>query len=472
MKKYIKNIILATFSISLLVGCQTELDTFNDNPNDPSTSNPSLLIAAMELGTFQTHSSGLMRNAGIFTQHLQGTNVGQLGAIGKYIVNEGAVNNEWNLIYGTTLMNGHILNRDFAENFPYYNGIGQVLTAINLGYATDMWGDVPYDEAFLAAEGNQTPKYNTQQEIYERLQTILDKAIVNLSKPVASNEELPGKDDFIFNGSATQWIKVARVLKARYALRLTSVDANAAQKALDYVTAAGMTSNNDDANTYFIGEQNSLNQWYSFENDRSTYLRMGKYFVDYLVTNNDPRLPFMVDIDENLGYSGNAPEDDETVETSYIGGFLSSYNEDPNGQRGFASHDWQIGIVTYAEAKFIEAEAKARLGQTGVQAALQQAVTASVTKITGVAPSGTFLANATTTFDIANIIQQKYIALFLTMEPYNDYRRTGFPALIPNQNSDTKTIAVRLPTPSDERQYNRNATVVSNVTTKLWWDAN
>ncbi|HEX8016131.1 MAG TPA: SusD/RagB family nutrient-binding outer membrane lipoprotein, partial [Flavobacterium sp.] len=145
---------------------------------------------------------------------------------------------------------------------------------------------------------------------------------------------------------------------------------------------------------------------------------------------------------------------------------------DPNGQRGFASHDWQIGIVTYAEAKFIEAEAKARLGQTGVQAALQQAVTASVTKITGVAPSGTFLANATTTFDIANIIQQKYIALFLTMEPYNDYRRTGFPALIPNQNSDTKTIAVRLPTPSDERQYNRNATVVSNVTTKLWWDAN
>ncbi|MNR57213.1 hypothetical protein D3C85_1779400 [compost metagenome] len=56
------------------------------------------------------------------------------------------------------------------------------------------------------------------------------------------------------------------------------------------------------------------------------------------------------------------------------------------------------------------------------------------------------------------------------MEPYNDYRRTGFPALIPNQNSNTKLIPVRLPIPSDERQYNPNATVVSNVTSHLWWD--
>jgi hypothetical protein len=468
MKKYIKNIILGAFSASLLVSCQAELDDFNNNPNDPATSNPSLLIAAMEVSTFQTHSSGLMRNSGIFTQHLQGTNIGQLGAIGLYIVNEGDVNNEWNTLYQVTLMNGHILNRDFAVNYPYYNGIGQVLTALNLGYATDMWGDVPYDEAFLAAEGNKTPKYNTQQEIYTRLQTILDQAIVNLSKPLASNEEVPGSDDYIFGGNVSKWIKVANVLKARYALRLTAVDANAAQKALDYITAAGMTSNADDANTHFLDKPNSWNQWYAFEDNRTNYLKMGKYFVDNLVNNNDPRLPFMVGEDSDGMYSGNAPEDDDSVGTSYIAGY--AYPDE--GHIGFATKDWQIGIVTYAEAKFIEAEAKARLGQPGVQTALQQAVTASVTKITGVAPSGTFLANATATFDIANIIQQKYIALFLTMEPYNDYRRTGFPALVPNQNSDTKVIPVRLPTPSDERQYNPNATVVSNVTTKLWWDAN
>lgn len=469
MKKYIKNIILAAFSTSLLVGCQTELDTFNQNPNNPSTSNPSLLIAAMELGTFQASSSGVMRYAGIFTQQLQGTNLGQMGAVSLYTVSEGDVNNEWNLLYGNNLMNGHILNRDFAKFYPWYNGIGQVLTAINLGYATDMWGDVPYDDAFLAAEGNKTPKYNTQQEIYTRLQSTLDQAIVNLSKPAASNEEVPSDDDFIFKGDTDKWIKVAYVLKARYALRLTQVEGStvAAQKALDYITKANMTSNADNANTFFYGDANSLNQWYAFNVQRRNYVKMGKYFVDHV--KNDPRLTFMVGKDDSNGYSGNAPEDDNTLTTSYISGFKRPATKFKDTETGFASPDWQIGIVTYAEAKFIEAEAKARLGQPALTA-LQQAVTASVTSVTGAAPTPAFLATATATSDIANIIQQKYIALFLTMEPYNDYRRTGFPALIPNQKSDTKVIPVRLPTPSDERQYNANATVVSNVTSKIWWD--
>ncbi|MBS7231991.1 SusD/RagB family nutrient-binding outer membrane lipoprotein [Flavobacterium psychroterrae] len=466
MKKYIKSIILAAFSISLLTGCQTELDDFNDNPNNPSTSNPSLLVAAMEVSTFQTHTSGLTRNAGIFTQHLAGTNVGQMGEIARYIVTEQDVNNEWNTLYQTTLMNGHILNRDFAKDYPWYNGIGQVLTALNLGYATDMWGDIPYDEAFLAAEGNKNPKYNTQQEIYERIQTLLDKAIVNLSQPEDSNEEIPEDADFIFNGDTEKWTKVAYVLKARFALRLTNVEGStvAAQKALDYITKADMTANSDDANTYFPGTANSFNQWYAFNVSRANYLKVGKYFVDYLQNNNDPRLSFM--IAKNIPpkgstapaiYIGNSAEDQASTGTSYIGPKYASANS-------------SIGIVTFAEAKFIEAEAKARLGQPSAQVALQEAVTASVTKITGSAPSATFLGTATATFDVANIIQQKYLALFLTMEPYNDYRRTGFPALTPNKNSNTKLIPVRLPTPSDERQYNTNATVVSNVTTKVWWD--
>jgi hypothetical protein len=464
MKKYIKNIILAAFSISLLTGCQTELDEFNDNPNNPITTTPSLLLATMEVSTFATHTSGVIRDAGIFTQHLAGTDVGQMGEIARYVVTEQDVNNEWNNIYSTTLISGYLLNRDFSAKYPYYNGIGQVLTAINLGYATDMWGDVPYDEAFRGEEGNTAPKYNTQEEIYQRLQTILDDAIVNLSKPAASNTSVPGTDDIIFKGNTQKWIKIAYALKARYALRLTLVDTNAAQKALDFITKANLTSNSDDANAIFPGESTSQNQWYAFELERRNYLKTGKYFVDGLINSSDPRLPFMIALNKPTGnptppptYVGNAANDQTSTTTSYIG-------------PGYASVSSSVGIVTYAEAKFIEAEAKARLSQGGVQAALQAAVTASVLKVTGAAPTPAFLASATNTFDIANIIQQKYVALFLTMEPYNDYRRTGFPALVPNQDSNTKTIPVRLPTPSDERQYNPNATVVSNVTSKIWWD--
>lgn len=456
MKKYIKSVILSALSIGLLAGCQTELDNFNENPNNPITTTPSLLLSAMEVSTFSTHTSGLIRNASIFTQQLAGTDVGQMGPIARYIVTENDVTNEWNTIYGTTLMSGHILTRDFATNYPYYNGIGQVLTALNLGYATDMWGDVPYDEAFRAEEGNKTPKYNTQEEIYQRLQSILDQAIVNLKAPEASNLTVPGDDDFIFGGDTQKWVKIAYVLKARYALRLSQVDTGAAQKALDYIQASGITSNADDANTFFPGTANGLNQWYAFNVSRANYLKTGKYFVDYLVNNADPRLAFTIAKNKAGLYVGNSAEDQATTTTSYIGS-------------AFASATSGVGMVSYAEAKFIEAEAKFRLGQNA-QPALQEAVAASVLKVTGTAATPAFLATATATANLANIIQQKYIALFLTMEPFNDYRRTGFPALIPNQASNTKTIPVRLPTPVEERQYNSNATVVSNVTTNVWWD--
>jgi len=456
MKKNIKSLILSVLSIGLLAGCQTELDEFNENPNNPITTTPSLLLSAMEVSTFSTHTGGIIRNSEIFAQHLAGTDIGQMGPISQYIVAENDVTNEWNTIYGTTLMSGHLLTRDFAAQYPYYNGIGQILTALNLGYATDMWGDVPYDEAFNAEGGNKTPKYNTQEEIYERLQSILDEAIVNLRKPESSNLTTPSSDDFIFEGDTQKWIKIAYVLKARYALRLSQVDAGAAQKALDYINASGITSNNDDANTFFPGTANGLNQWYAFNVSRVNYLKTGKYFVDYLKNTNDPRLPFTIAKDKTGNYSGNAAEDQVTISTSYIGS-------------AFASSTSAVGMVTYAEAKFIEAEAKLRLGQNAQQA-FQEGVAASVLKITGTAATTTFLTTSTSTVTLENIIQQKYIALFLTMEPFNDYRRTGFPNLVPNQASNTKTIPVRLPTPDEERQYNSNATVISNVTTPVWWD--
>jgi hypothetical protein len=455
MKKYIKSIILTAVGISLLTSCQTELDTFNENPNSPIITTPTLLLSAMEVSTFSTHTSGLIRTSNIFDQHLAGTSVGQLGDIQRYILTEQDVNNEWNTVYGTTLISGHILSRDFAADYPYYNGIGQVLTALNLGYATDLWGDVPYDEAFRAEEGNKAPKYNTQQEIYARLQTILDDAIVNLKKPAASNISVPKADDFIFGGNTAKWIKVAYVLKARYALRLTQVDTGAAQKALDFVTLSGITIA-DDANAFFPGTSNGQNQWYAFDNSRANYLKTGAFFVNTLKATADPRLPFAIAQDDNGGYTGNAANDLDTTSSSYIGS-------------AYASIDSPVGIVTYAEAKFIEAEAKFRLGQNA-QPALEAAVAASVLKITKTAATPAFLATTTTTVTLANIIQQKYNALFLTMEPYNDFRRTGFPALVPNQSSNTKTIPVRFPTPSDERNYNPNATVVSNVSTNVWWD--
>src|SRR5690606_30921710 len=133
------------------------------------------------------------------------------------------------------------------------------------------------------------------------------------NKPKASNKEVPAKDDYIFGGDVKKWKQIAYVLKARYALRLTNIDNNAAQKALDYINLSGITSNADDMNTFFTEAANETNQWYDFENNRTNYVKMGKTFVDFLKTSNDPRLTFFVaseldDDGEPTGvYSGNTP---------------------------------------------------------------------------------------------------------------------------------------------------------------------
>ncbi len=68
-----------------------------------------------------------------------------------------------------------------------------------------------------------------------------------------------------------------------------------------------------------------------------------------------------------------------------------------------------------------------------------------------------------------DIMLQKGIGLFGTMEPYNDWRRTGLPALTPN---DGNAIPVRFPISDSEILFNSNAPqfTTTTVVTPVWWD--
>ena len=131
-----------------------------------------------------------------------------------------------------------------------------------------------------------------------------------------------------------------------------------------------------------------------------------------------------------------------------------------------------MNIFTFSEIKFIEAEAQFRLGSLPLaQAALQSAVSASLVDVTG-SNNVAFATNAASTVTLQNIITQKYIALFTTFEPYNDWRRTGYPVLTPNQSTQcpVNQIPLRLITPKSERTLNNNATVIEDFYAPVWWD--
>jgi hypothetical protein len=71
---------------------------------------------------------------------------------------------------------------------------------------------------------------------------------------------------------------------------------------------------------------------------------------------------------------------------------------------------------------------------------------------------------------LAKIMNHKYVAMYGQIEAYADWRRTNLPTLTPNANGAVNVIPRRLPTVIDERLYNKNAIVISDIKLPVWWD--
>lgn len=326
-----------------------------------------------------------------------------------------------------------------AENANHYLGITQILQAMNIGLMTDTWEDVPYSQAYLGEE-DFTPIYDTQQELYTELNTLLDEGIANLS---AANTSVfaPSDDDLAYGGDVTRWIKAAYALKARYALHLSAQNAAMAASGALAALTNGMSGNGDDLQLDY--NTVNLNPYHSsVALARST----GNFSIvlsaqlvesmDSLVMTDvfDPRLPIMSD--NRL----------EANDTTYFGGTNGSGGLNSNGAVNadfgvtsyYSTPEAPIFMITYAEQKFIEAEAEfITNGGTTTSVGTSQAaydayiagITAHMDKL-GVASAARdkYLANAKvdvtpSALTLAMIMTEKMKATFLNPEAWVDLRR-------------------------------------------------
>ncbi|UXP32696.1 SusD/RagB family nutrient-binding outer membrane lipoprotein [Reichenbachiella agarivorans] len=439
-------------------GCDSYFEDYIASPNNPSSATPALMLSSIEIATFASYGGQLARQSSVMTQQMAGTSAGsQSIEIAQYNITELTNENEWNTIYAGAISDGNALISLYGDENPWYAGISKVLLALNFGLATDLWGNIPFDEAGV---GILQPAYESQEVVLGKIQTLLSEAITDLQSPASSNSLFPTTDDFIFEGDVAKWISTAYVLKARYANRLSAIDpTGSATDALSYITSANMTET-DDCNMIFAGGT-ALNQWNDYEASRPSYMRVCETFVDVLTASSDPRLPVLLSKDANGGYSGTPFDDVDVLATSYVGDY-------------YASEDSPIPLVSYVESKFIEAEAQLRLSNASDAAtAYNEAVSASILKITGasdVAYEGVYASETAATITLEKIMNQKWIALFIQVESYSDWRRTGFPVLTPNPDGLVTGIPVRLITPQNERLYNPVAEVYGNLLDPVWWD--
>ncbi len=464
MKK-IRYILLPLVMLGVLAACEKGDNLYTD-PENPLEVTPATQLVSLEVNTFQNVEGDFARIASMYAGQMAGA-TGQYQAFQNYDITEGDFNNLWVQLYSGTMKNARILIAENTAENPYYAGISNILLALNLGVATDLWGDVPYSEAFLAPE-NFTAAYDPQAEVLDTIQQLLDEGIALLSLPASENVDLPGADDLIFRevgpagdwvSRTDRWIKAAWTLKARYANRMSLKDPSGSATAVLGYLAEGMSEPADIMEAKHDGE--SLNQWGAFQSQREGYIVANKFFVDMLAANNDPRLPYYFAEASGGGYAGadlTAEQIDPDVST--IGVFLDATRNFP--------------ILTFFEAKFLAAEAQSRLGQDA-STALNEAIRASVQYASAGADNGASIAIYTAgTATLENIMTEKWKAMFGQIEPYNDFRRTGFPAVPVRPGSAGAIrgyIPARFPTPQQERQNNPNAQPIE-LNVPVWWAEN
>jgi hypothetical protein len=441
-------------------GCKKYLNDVAVNPNKPTSSSPDLMLSNIEVGTFDNFTGSNSRRCAVIMQNCTGALFYYL-SINNYSILEADVQSDWDNLYPGTLTNTQILLNNFSANSPYYRGMARILKAMNLGLATDLWGDVPDKEAFQGMT-NKTPAFDPQQMVLADIQNLLSQGIADLRFPASSNIFLPGKDDIIFNGQVKSWIAAAWVLKARYANRLSKRNpgssATEVLNDLDSAYAAGFTSSAANMTTMFGTASTEINQWNAFQNAWGGYVKMGKTLVDMLKGLSDPRLPFYADSTGSVMQG--APMNNPSAPAANVGPYVTA--------------NAHLPIVSFAEAKFMEAECWLRAGNPASAAlAHNDGVKASMIDVTGAPNPAYETANASetaATINLNKVMTQKYLALFTQCESWTDWRRTAIPNLLPNPIGVVSGIPRILPTSRDERLYNPHATNIANLLTHVWWD--
>lgn len=96
-----------------------------------------------------------------------------------------------------------------------YHGIAKFILAWTMTTAVDMFGPVPFTEAFDPL--NPDPAYDSEQSIYQQAQQYIEEAVEDMQRP---SNRVPGNNDLLFGGDMSRWVQLAHTVQARLHMRL------------------------------------------------------------------------------------------------------------------------------------------------------------------------------------------------------------------------------------------------------------
>lgn len=430
----------------------------SETPNNPTaTSRPGPLYIGVQALQSVTFEGQLARSALMYSQQIAGTARQQIG-YDRGGVAPTDLDTYFSAIYGSTstvnggggLLDLHkMLQIAHRVDDSLYIGIGKVWEALIMGTAASIWGDIPYREA--ADSLNETPAFDPQLQVYQDVLAQLDSAInVYLAAAAGGTNAGPPSDNaeliyagFNAAGLRTVYTEVAHSLKARFYMHLA--ETNPANYALALAEVPlGISDPSHDMLWHHDQTPNGQSVWWQFMSARGD-ISPGAALVEILKR----RIAAGIEDQARLNFyftsatGGTTPADFFGFRPAGTTGMSVAPGIDPgDGAAGAYSGftfidgvaspgDFRHPIITWAETQLIGAEAAF---QTGGQAAAQPYLDAAranrVYGSTGGAPV-TFPPLGSVPATLQNIMEEKYVTLFLNMEVWSDYKRTCLPSLAP-----------------------------------------
>lgn len=375
---------------------------------------------------------------------------------------------------------------------------------------TDLYGDIPYSQAGQGYNSSVfQPAYDAQKDIYADMLKELEQAALALN---TANTTTFGTSDLVYNGNTVLWKKFAYSLMLRLGMRMTKVDIAAAQSWVTKAIAGGVImSYTDIAKVNYVGSGQDINKNPMALNMlNSDYIKAdglnntegGKYqqaFIDSLKYNNDPRLS-VISVVYQSGVANSTPAIQKGLPATINGvkpADFGTYSEPK--QSTVLRVDAPMLIFTAAESYFLLAEAALRnwyaaetpiaLYEKGIRAAMQQwdlssgiTGTISSSQVDAYVAAHPLTAKGST---VDNQTEQIYTQFWLGIFPdaqevFNNFRRTGYPKLVPNNypgNATNGQFFRRFLYPVIEQTLNTKSYTAAVARqgadlfgTRIWWD--
>lgn len=523
-------LVLAAAVVLMVTSCLSDFDEYNRNQNE--TTDDELLHDNYLVGSKLTG----LENMVIPTEEHLHQFVEILAGDGYAGYAESTLEG-WTTKYSTFNPSVEWLKAPFVdvitETYPYYRGIvsrtddevilslADVLRVAIMHRVADQYGPIPYTKIAEDKKESLTVGYDSQQEVYMTMFDELDAALKVFEANRDLSPEAFGDYDQVYGGDVGKWIKFVNSLKLRMAMRLAYVDeATARTRALEAITAGVITSNADNAQF-----QPTVNRSAMIWNDWQDHV-VGADIIAYMNGYKDPRRAKMFTT-VTVTHTIKDPESGEEAEVSEQEFHGLRIGITPGSAKA-AKEKCSFPLITEqspflwinaAEVAFLMAEYELRWGSMTRAGELYRQGVALSFEEHDAGKADTYLAdvslkpaaytdplgegysfpaqstitpvwNDEDTPDTAleRIITQKWIAIFpLGNEAWAEYRRTGYPRLMPvpdegNKSGGTvnpKYGARRIPYPSEEYSENRNNVLAAvndhlggrdDAGTRVWWD--